>query len=248
MMLRNSFKSTQLIRSTSIKLRSILNDDLRFVSNSSTDQTEIDKFDKFARSTEYNWHTSEMSRPLRNLNKLRVPLIKDQLLSIKRFNREPIDDKIPLDNYELLDVGSGGGLLSECLARLGANVTAIDANEHNIKFSIEHLEKISSLKAKLNYVHSDLDNFSELDRKFDAIVASEILEHVDDVENFIKNCSKLLRDNGLLFITTINQTLQSYLCAILLAENVLNLVPKNTHQYKKLVLLNGLRLILEESK
>lgn len=84
--------------------------------------------------------------------------------------------------------------------------------------------------------------------QFDGIVASEILEHVNSVEAFVENCSTLLAENGLLFVTTINQTAQAYLFAILLAENVLKLAPKNTHQYDKLVLLNGLSLLLEKSK
>lgn len=233
------------------------------------DQREIDKFDKFSKS-ECNWYTSELIRPLRNLNNLRVPLIRNQLLNDKQFKNEIIDQQLPLKSFKLLDIGCGGGLLSECLSRLGANVVGLDANENNIWFAKDHL-KNSDLNGKLDYVHSDLDAFtnnilSKSDSKnssinsskdnsinnqadlFDGIIASEILEHVNDVDSFIKNCSSLLKHNGLLFITTINQTAQSFLFAILLAENVLRLAPKQTHQYDKLVLLNGLRFILEESK
>ena len=145
-------------------------------------------------------------------------------------------------------LGCGGGLLSECLARLGAHVTAIDANENNVRFAREHLDRIGpSIDGRLNYVHSNLDQLAS-GEQFDCIVASEILEHVNSVEAFIANCSGRLKESGLLFVTTINQTAQAYLLAILLAENVLNLAPKNTHQYDKLVLLNGLSLLLEESK
>lgn len=224
-----------------------------FSSVSSTiNKNEIKKFDKFS-TDQYNWYTSELTKPLRNLNKLRIPLIKGQLLADKQFKGDQIIQNLPLKNFNLLDIGCGGGLLSECLARLGANVTAIDANEKNIQFAQDHFEKIKqNITGQLNYVHSDLTQFAKTNAqeqtKFDALIASEILEHVNNVEEFISNCSKLLKDNGLLFITTINQTAQSYLFAILLAENVLKLAPKNTHQYNMLVLLNGLSLILKESK
>lgn len=241
----------------------------------SVDQQEVNKFDKFS-TDQYNWYTSELTRPLRNLNKLRVPLIREQLLADRRFRQEPVNGQLPLDKFRLLDVGCGGGLLSECLARLGAHVTAIDANENNIRFAREHLDRVGqSIAGRLDYVHSDLDQLaarsgspesgssesrpsgsrsSEGDSsanqpaQFDGIVASEILEHVNSVETFVENCSKLLKEDGLLFVTTINQTAQAYLFAILLAENVLKLAPKNTHQYDKLVLLNGLSLLLEKSK
>lgn len=218
------------------------------------DRQEVTKFDKFSTDQQYNWYTSELMRPLRNMNKLRVPLIKGQLLGEKRYRQEPIDERLPLDKLRLLDVGCGGGLLSECLARLGAHVTAIDANENNIRFAKDHLAQIGETFAgRLDYAHSHLDQLTSLNKqsestKFDGIVASEILEHVNSVEAFVANCSSLLKENGLLFVTTINQTAQAYLFAILAAENVLNLAPKNTHQYDKLVLLNGLSLLLEESK
>lgn len=242
-MFRTAIRAT-LKNSKVVELRN----QVRCLSNTSTDIKEVNKFDKFSILSEYNWYTSELTRPLRNLNKLRVPLVKNQLTSSKLYNKEKINEHEPLGNIDLLDVGCGGGLMSECLARLGANVTAIDANEYNIQFAKDHQSKLN-ITNRLNYVHSDLDTFATNDgRQFDAIVASEILEHVNSVDKFVRNCSKLLRDDGLLFVTTINQTAQSYLFAILLAENVFNLAPKNTHQYNKLVLLNGLSLILEESK
>ena len=240
-------------------------------SGETVDEREVNKFDKFSTDQQYNWYTSELTRPLRNLNNLRVPLIKGQLLAERQYRKEPIDQRLPLDGIRLLDIGCGGGLLSECLARLGAHVTAIDANENNIRFAKEHLALIDqSITGRLDYVHSHLDQLgskpsgstksgstkssstesgsSQSSGQFDGIVASEILEHVNSVQAFIGNCSSLLKENGLLFVTTINQTAQAYLAAILLAENVLNLAPKNTHQYDKLVLLNGLSLLLEESK
>lgn len=247
-----SIKATIRTVGSSSKLpRNELMNGMKFYSQTSTDREEVNKFDKCSTTSDHNWYTSELMRPLRNLNKLRVPLIRNQLISTRQFNKMKINESQPLENCNLLDVGCGGGLLSECLARLGANVTAIDANENNIRFARDHLTSIDAtgqLASRLNYVHSDLDSFSRENQKFDAIVASEVLEHVDSVDEFIRNCANLLNDDGLLIITTINQTPQSYLCAILLAENVLKLAPKNAHQYNKLVLLNGLSLILEESK
>ncbi|RWS06925.1 ubiquinone biosynthesis O-methyltransferase-like protein, partial [Dinothrombium tinctorium] len=192
-----------------------------------------------------NWWTDERLKPLRAMNELRIPLIVNQLLNDKTINSHK-----PLSGFTLLDVGSGGGFVSEPLARLGASVTGIDANAQCVEFTNSRLrDRCTQLKSNLNYVHTTVEQFlsNETREKFDAVIASEVLEHIDDVESFIQSCHSLLKSNGHLFITTINQTLAAYLLAIVAAEKLLGLVPDGIHEYNKLVPLLGLKVMLEKN-
>jgi len=130
-----------------------------------------------------------------------------------------------------LDIGCGGGLLSEPFSRLGANVTGIDASKKNINIAKIHCEKS---KLKISYICSTPEKL-KLNKKFDIVLNMEVVEHVDDLNNFIKKSSKFLKKNGLMFISTLNKTLKSYIYAIVGAEYVLRWLPIGTHNWDKFV-------------
>ena len=191
---------------------------------SSVNKKEIEKFSKIADEW---WDTEGKFKPLHKFNPLRISYIKKKIVS--HFN---IKSKLlPLKDIELLDIGCGGGLLSEPMCRLGAKVTAIDASQNNINVASLHSKKN---KLKINYLCSSPENIN-LKKKFDVILNMEIVEHVEDLNLFIKKSSLLLKKNGLMFIATINKTLKSYFFAIIGAEYVLKWLPIGTHDWNKFV-------------
>jgi len=145
-----------------------------------------------------------------------------------------------LSGINILDIGCGGGLLSEPMSRMGANVTGIDASEKNIKIAKLHSKKN---KLKINYLCSSPEKL-KIKSKFDVILNMEIVEHVEDIDFFLKSCSKLLKKNGLMFVATINKTLKSYVFAIVGAEYVLRWLPIGTHEWEKFVKPEDLKKIL----
>ena len=179
---------------------------------------EIAKFSKIA--SEW-WNPEGKFKPLHKFNPIRIRYIKDNIinhLNIKSKNK-------PLNNLEILDIGCGGGLLSEPMSRLGANVTGIDASEKNIKIAKLHSKKN---KLKINYICSSPEKL-KLKKKFDVILNMEIVEHVEDINFFIKKSSELLTKNGLMFVATLNKTLKSYVFAIIGAEYILKWLPIGSH-------------------
>jgi len=185
---------------------------------------EIEKFSKMA--TEW-WNPEGKFKPLHKFNPIRIRYIKDNIinhLNIKSKNK-------PLNNLEILDIGCGGGLLSEPMSRLGANVTGIDASEKNIKIAKLHSKKN---KLKINYICSSPEKL-KLKKKFDVILNMEIVEHVEDINFFMKKSSELLTKNGLMFVATLNKTLKSYVFAIIGAEYILKWLPIGTHDWDKFV-------------
>ena len=185
---------------------------------------EIDKFSKIADEW---WDPDGKFKPLHAFNPIRIKYIKDNI--IKHFK---IEKKIlPLSKVKILDIGCGGGLIAEPMTRLGASVTGIDASEKNIKIAKAHLRKN---KLKINYKCASPENFIYKE-KFDVILNLEIVEHVEDLELFIKKSSRLLKKGGLMYVATINKTLKSYLFAIIGAEYVLRWLPIGTHDWEKFV-------------
>lgn len=190
---------------------------------SSVDISEIEKFTKMAD----NWWDKEGPfKPLHNFNPIRVEYITQKICD--HLNIERSADC--LKNINFLDVGCGGGLLCEPIRRLGGNVTGIDAAEKNIKIASIHSEK-SNLD--IDYRNITVEELVKENKKFDIVLTMEVVEHVADVENFLKNCSKLVKPNGLLFVATLNRTLKSFALAIVGAEYVLRWLPIGTHEWKK---------------
>ena len=186
---------------------------------------EVKKFNQIA---EEWWDPNGKFKPLHKFNPVRINYIKNSL--IKYFN---IKDKFkPLRGLNILDIGCGGGLLSEPISRLGANVVGIDASERNIKIAHSHLKK-SNLNIK--YFRTSPENFLS-NTKFDVVLNMEIVEHVNDISLFLKHSSKFLnKKKGVMFVATINKTLKSYLYAIIGAEYILRWLPIGTHNWENFV-------------
>ncbi len=199
----------------------------------SVNKKEIDKFSKMADEW---WDPEGKFKPLHKFNPTRIKYLKENI--VNNFKIKNITK--PLSGINILDIGCGGGLLSEPMARLGANVTGIDASDKNIKIAKLHSEKN---KLKINYLCSSPENF-KIKKKFDVILNMEIVEHVKDVNFFLKSCSKLLKKNGIMFVATINKTLKSYVFAIVGAEYVLRWLPIGTHEWEKFVKPEDLNKVL----
>ena len=192
---------------------------------STINRGEIDKFSKIANEW---WDPEGKFKPLHKFNPIRIQYIKENITKHFNINKK----KLPLRNLKILDIGCGGGLLSEPMSRLGAKVTGIDASEKNIKIANAHLKKS---KLKINYICASPESLKTTKEQFDVILNMEIVEHVDDVELFIKKSSELLKKKGLMFVATLNKTLKSYIFAIVGAEYILRWLPIGTHEWEKFV-------------
>ena len=185
---------------------------------------EIEKFSKIA---EEWWDPRGKFKPLHKFNPIRISYIKDNIIkSLKLKNQEK-----PLQKVRILDVGCGGGLLSEPMKKLGAEVVGIDASEKNIQIAKLHAKKNN---LDINYFCSSPENFTKK-MKFDVVLNMEIVEHVEDVDFFLKSSAKLLKKGGIMFVATLNKTLKSYLFAIIGAEYILRWLPIGTHEWEKFV-------------
>ena len=199
----------------------------------SVNKKEIEKFSKIAAEW---WDPEGKFKPLHKFNPIRIKYIKENIIdNFKLKNKSK-----SLSGINILDIGCGGGLLSEPLSRMGANVTGIDASDKNIKIAKLHSKKN---KLKINYLCSSPEKL-KIKKKFDVILNMEIVEHVEDIDFFLKSCSKLLKKNGLMFVATINKTLKSYIFAIVGAEYVLRWLPIGTHEWEKFVKPEDLKKIL----
>ena len=202
----------------------------------SVNKKEIEKFSKMAAEW---WDPKGKFKPLHKFNPIRIKYIKENI--IKEFQLK--NKKYPLSGINVLDIGCGGGLLSEPMCRLGANVTAIDASSKNIAIANLHAKKNN---LKINYICSSPEKLKTT-KKFDVILNMEIVEHVEDVDFFLKSCANLLKKNGLMFVATINKTLKSYIFAIIGAEYILRWLPVGTHEWEKFVKPSDLKRILKKS-
>lgn len=179
------------------------------------DQAEVEKFNALAHKW---WDPTSEFKPLHEINPLRVNFIKS---------------KVDLKGKKLLDVGCGGGILSESMAREGAHVTAIDQGEKVIK--IAQLHNLES-KLDIDYKQLNIEDFCKKNKnKFDVITCLEMLEHVPNPASIVMACSSLLKPNGKIFFSTINRNPKSFLFAIIGAEYILKLLPKGTHSYEKFI-------------
>nr|XP_038032725.1 ubiquinone biosynthesis O-methyltransferase, mitochondrial [Anas platyrhynchos] len=208
-------------------------------SHSSVDPKEMKKFQLLA----HKWWDEEGDyAALHSMNDIRVPFIRDTLLNMSSNYHLGS----PLSGIKILDVGCGGGLLSEPLGRLGASVTGIDPLEDNIRTADQHKSFDPVLAKRIQYKSSSLDEMvEECMETFDVIVASEVVEHVADLETFIKCCSQVLKVREFLFITTINKTQLSYILGIVVAEKIVGIVPEGTHEWEKFVPPEELQRLLE---
>ena len=203
--------------------------------NNTINKEEIEKFSKIA---EEWWNPTGKFKPLHKFNPIRISYIKDNIISSFKLKNK----RKPLEKVKILDIGCGGGLLSEPMSRLGAEVVGIDASEKNIQVAKLHAKK-NSLNIK--YHCTSPENFIT-NTKFDVILNMEIIEHVEDVDFFLKSCAKLLKKEGIMFVATINKTLKSYVFAIIGAEYIMRWLPIGTHEWEKFVIPEDLIKILKE--
>jgi 2-polyprenyl-6-hydroxyphenyl methylase/3-demethylubiquinone-9 3-methyltransferase len=191
-----------------------------------TKRTTIDteEVEKFSRIADEWWDPNGKFKPLHLINPTRLSYLKNEIL--KHFNKK--DAEKPLLGLKILDIGCGGGLVSIPLARLGAEVVAIDASEKNIKVAKLSAQKFS---VNIDFRHKAVEDL--LHEPLDVIVALEVIEHISNTEIFIENLARLLKKNGILFISTINRTTQAYLQAIIGAEYILRWLPIGTHEFSK---------------
>ena len=204
--------------------------------NSTINKKEIEKFSKIA---EEWWNPEGKFKPLHKFNPIRISYIKENVIQTFKLDY----NKTPLKNIKILDIGCGGGLLSEPMCRLGAKVTGIDASDKNIKVAKLHSKKNN---LQIDYFCSSPEKFDAKD-KFDVILNMEIVEHVEDVNFFLKSCSKLLKKNGIMFVATLNKTLKSYIFAIVGAEYILRWLPIGTHEWEKFIKPEDLISILKKN-
>ena len=196
---------------------------------------EIEKFSIIA---EEWWNPEGKFKPLHKFNPIRISYIKNNIINTLNLKIT----KKPLNKVKILDIGCGGGLLSEPMSRLGADVVGIDASKKNIKIARLHAKK-NNLDIK--YVCASPENL-KTDNKFDVILNMEIIEHVDNIDLFLKSCSQLLKKNGIMFVATLNRTLKSYVFAIIGAEYIMRWLPIGTHSWEKFVKPNDLIRILKK--
>ena len=185
------------------------------------------EIEKFSRIAEEWWNPDGKFKPLHKFNPIRISYIKDNIVSTFKIQNK----KKPLEKVKILDIGCGGGLLSEPMRRLGAEVVGIDASEKNINVAKLHAKK-NNLDIK--YLCTSPEKF-KINNKFDVILNMEIVEHVEDVNFFLQSCSKLLKKNGIMFVATLNKTFKSYIFAIIGAEYILRWLPIGTHEWEKFI-------------
>ena len=199
---------------------------------SSLDPAEVEKFSKMAAEW---WNPKGKFGVLHVFNPVRLTYIKEQVCA--RFGLDPLVER-PFEGLRFLDIGCGGGLLCEPMARLGASVVGVDPSEKNIKTASVHA---SEQGLAIDYRVGVAEDLNEAGEKFDVILNMEVIEHVALPQNFTKNCVAMMKPNGLMFVATLNRTLKSFALAIVGAEYVLRWLPKGTHEWEKFIKPEELR-------
>jgi len=199
---------------------------------------EIQKFSKLADEW---WDVNGKFKPLHMFNPIRIEYITDKIKQHFKINTDNLNY---LKGLNILDIGCGGGLISEPMARLGGRVTGIDASEKNIKVAKIHAKKN---ELKINYLNKSPEELENKD-KFDIILNLEIVEHVDNVGLYIESCYNLLKKDGLMFTATLNRSFMSYLKAIIGAEYIMRWLPIGTHDWNKFLKPEELEKQLQDKK
>ena len=200
-----------------------------------------EEIQKFSRLSEEWWDVNGKFKPLHMFNPIRIEYITD---NIKKYFKIKKDKSHYLEGLNILDIGCGGGLICEPMARLGANVTGIDASNKNINVAKLHSKKNG---LNINYLNASPESLNDID-KFDIILNLEVVEHVDNVNLYIRSCYKLLKKKGLMFTATLNRSFISYIKAIIGAEYILRWLPIGTHDWNKFIKPEELEKFLLKEK
>ena len=192
---------------------------------STVNKDEIEKFSKLADEW---WDVKGKFKPLHMFNPIRIEYILDITKAHFKIDKSKIS---PLKSLKILDIGCGGGLISEPMTRLGADVTAIDASNKNISIAKAHAKKNN---LNINYLNNIPEKLN-LKNKFDIILNLEVVEHVENLDLYLESCFKLLKPKGIMFTATLNRTLTSYIKAIVGAEYILRWLPIGTHDWNKFI-------------
>ena len=196
-----------------------------------------DEINKFTKMADEWWDINGKFKPLHMFNPIRIEYILD--IASKHFNFK-INNPKSLNGLKILDIGCGGGLISEPMTRLGAEVTGIDASAKNIEIAKLHAKKNN---LKINYLNTEPEKLN-LKNEFDIILNLEVVEHVENLNLYLESCQKLLKPKGLMFTATLNKTLTSFIKAIIGAEYVLRWLPIGTHDWNKFIKPNELEMKL----
>ncbi len=188
------------------------------------DPAEVERFSRIADEW---WDSRGKFAPLHRLNPVRIGYIRDRVAA--HWQRDALSGR-PLDGLSLLDIGCGGGLLSEPMTRLGARVTGVDASGRNISVAALHAERQD---LSIDYRQGTAEALAASGAQFDIVMALEIVEHVSDVDLFLQSCGRMVKPGGLLFLSTLNRTAKAWALAIAGAEYVLGWLPRGTHDWKK---------------
>ena len=188
------------------------------------DPAEIERFSRIADEW---WDPTGKFAPLHQLNPVRIGYIRDRVAA--HWQRDALNGE-PLKGLSLLDIGCGGGLLSEPMTRLGASVTGVDASARNIATASVHAARQD---LSIDYRQGTAEALAESGAQFDVVLALEIVEHVADVDLFLRCCGRMVKPGGLLFLSTLNRTAKAWALAIAGAEYVLGWLPRGTHDWKK---------------
>lgn len=194
---------------------------------------------KFAAMAESWWDPTGAFAPLHKMNRTRLGFIKDE--ACQHFGRN-FADMTPFEGLRVVDVGCGGGLLCEPMARLGATVVGLDAGERNIEIARSHGAQAG---LDIDYRVGTAEMLAATGERFDIVLNMEVVEHVGDVDVFLNACSDLTRAQGLMFVSTINRTKKAFLMAIVGAEYLLRWLPRGTHEWRRFVRPSELRRGLE---
>lgn len=204
---------------------------------STVDPAEVERF---ARIAEEWWDPRGKFAPLHRLNPLRLGVIRDRAAA--HWRRDALSGS-PLQDLSLLDIGCGGGLICEPMARLGATVTGIDAADRNIATARLHA---AGQDLAIDYRETTAETLAGTGQQFDIVLALEIVEHVADVDLFLQSVGRLTKPGGLVFLSTLNRTAKAWALAIAGAEYVMRWLPRGTHDWRKFLkpseVVRGLRL------
>jgi 2-polyprenyl-6-hydroxyphenyl methylase/3-demethylubiquinone-9 3-methyltransferase len=192
----------------------------------SLDPAEVAKFERMAAEW---WSPDGKFRPLHRLNPLRIGFVRDAIC--ERYGRDPRSLR-PLEGLRVLDIGCGGGLLSEPMCRLGAEIVGVDPAPGNIEIARLHAAEGG---LRIAYRAATAEDLAAAGETFDVVLAMEVVEHVADVDAFLATCATMVRPGGILVLATINRTLKALALAIGGAEYVLRWLPRGTHEYRKFV-------------